>query len=393
MNRVPTSWGFVYPRVNKDEDRAARGRDPYHHATRRGNDNDERARRRRPGTTGTNGEGTTSAAILGRRRDAAGTRPAHLTNADDGRERLDGGTNATTTGNDGRTTTTTTGASEETTRAAGGSCTETGTTDVGDDEDGEASTGDGVPAKQRSSWRRGQRGDVDRRTGDVQEPAGGGEVLDADEEATPASFGRGGGDAGDEGGVAEPREVVATSAGARETRQWRPEVEQWRQRHCFAGEDASPRADRGRGGGCEAEEGDGTAGRRSGKAVGAAGGVQRHGRERATAGRARGNGAHARARARHGREGAARVGPGGRPRRRGGGGGLGRAGREGRGGKRQPGRERGEGAGPRGRGAQEEGEKEWERKRGRKRRLRPRAEGREGGLWAKIGPKEKEDYF
>src|SRR5512139_3018557 len=33
-------------RHRTDEDRAARERDPYHHATRRGNDNDERARRR-----------------------------------------------------------------------------------------------------------------------------------------------------------------------------------------------------------------------------------------------------------------------------------------------------------------------------------------------------------
>jgi hypothetical protein len=47
-----------------------------------------------------------------------------LTDADDGRERLDGGTNATTTGNDERTTTMTTGAGEETTMVAGGSCTE-----------------------------------------------------------------------------------------------------------------------------------------------------------------------------------------------------------------------------------------------------------------------------
>ena len=60
-------------RHRKDEDGAARERDPYHHATRRGNDNDERARRRQTGTTETNGEGTASAAILGRRRDAAGT--------------------------------------------------------------------------------------------------------------------------------------------------------------------------------------------------------------------------------------------------------------------------------------------------------------------------------
>jgi hypothetical protein len=47
-----------------------------------------------------------------------------LTDVDDGRERLDGGTNATTTGNDERTTTTTTGAGEEATRVAGSSCTD-----------------------------------------------------------------------------------------------------------------------------------------------------------------------------------------------------------------------------------------------------------------------------
>nr|CAD40072.1 OSJNBa0085C10.25 [Oryza sativa Japonica Group] len=109
-------------------------------------------------------------------------------------------------------------------------------------------------------------------TGDVQEPAGGGEVLDADKEATPASFGRGGGDAGDEGSVAEPREVVATSAGARETRQWRPEAEQWRQRHsCRRGRTsrglrAKRRAGRGREGCCDAGEGGGTVGRRVGEA-------------------------------------------------------------------------------------------------------------------------------
>jgi hypothetical protein len=51
-----------------------------------------------------------------------------LTNADDGRERPDGGTNATTTGNDERTTTTTTGAGEEAMRAAGSGCAGTRTT-------------------------------------------------------------------------------------------------------------------------------------------------------------------------------------------------------------------------------------------------------------------------
>nr|CAE05315.2 OSJNBa0056L23.13 [Oryza sativa Japonica Group] len=162
----------------------------------------------------------------------------------------------------------------------------------------------------------------------------------------PEAGRRGGGDAGDEGGVAEPREVVATSAGARETRQWRPEVEQWRQRHCFAGEDASPvlsprnggltegeevaarprektarpdgaparrerrleaagaeeregrrrerasgghrakrRAGRGGGGGGDAGGGDGATGRRTVEAAQAAGGGRRRGRERRAAGR------------------------------------------------------------------------------------------------------------
>nr|BBF89738.1 BKRF1 encodes EBNA-1 protein -like [Oryza sativa f. spontanea] len=70
--------------------------------------------------------------------------------------------------------------------------------------------------------------------------------------------------------------------------------------------------------------------------------------------------------------GAARVGPGGRPRRRGGGGGLGR----------------GEGEPKR-----REREKERERKRGRREGLRPRAERERGGLWARFGPKEKGGLF
>jgi hypothetical protein len=52
----------------------------------------------------------------GEDKDNDGAAAAHLTDADDGRERLDGRTNATMTGNDGRTTTTTTGAGEEATR-------------------------------------------------------------------------------------------------------------------------------------------------------------------------------------------------------------------------------------------------------------------------------------
>jgi hypothetical protein len=166
------------------------------------------------------------------------------------------------------------------------------------------------------------------------------------EAGAATAFRRNRGAAGVEGGVAEPREVVATSAGARETRQWRPEVEQWRQRHCFAGEDASPvlpprnggltegeevaarprektarpdgaparrerrleaagaeeregrrrerasgghrakrRAGRGGGGGGDAGGGDGAAGRRTVEAAQAAGGGRRRGRERRAAGR------------------------------------------------------------------------------------------------------------
>nr|ABA97992.1 hypothetical protein LOC_Os12g24960 [Oryza sativa Japonica Group] len=86
----------------------------------------------------------------------------------------------------------------------------------------------GVPAKQRSSRRRGRRcdvdggdGDVGRRAGDEQQLAGDGKVLDTDKETAPASFGRGGGEAGEEGGVAEPRDAMArlTDAHARLHRQ------------------------------------------------------------------------------------------------------------------------------------------------------------------------------
>nr|BAD22196.1 pr1-like protein [Oryza sativa Japonica Group]BAD22425.1 pr1-like protein [Oryza sativa Japonica Group] len=80
--RLPTPvhgyWGRQphngYGATPKGRGRGSERTDPYHHATRRGNDNDERARRRQTGTTETNDEGTASAAILGRRRDAAGTR-------------------------------------------------------------------------------------------------------------------------------------------------------------------------------------------------------------------------------------------------------------------------------------------------------------------------------
>nr|ABA98121.1 retrotransposon protein, putative, Ty1-copia subclass [Oryza sativa Japonica Group] len=111
----------------------------------------------------------------------------------------------------------------------------------------EAGTGDGVPAKPRSSRGGGRRrgaegggGDVGRRTGNATVAAGGGTVA-----ATPLFCRRG------------------------------------RVSGAFP---AKRRADRGRGGGCEAEGEDGAAGRRSGEEGEAAGGGWREGKRRATAG-------------------------------------------------------------------------------------------------------------
>jgi hypothetical protein len=133
-----------------------------------------------------------------------------LTDADDGQERLDGGTNATTseTGNDERTTTTTTGAGEEATRAAGSGCTET-------------RTAWNTPQR---CWRRWWCSGATSRRGGMGGRKDAGDEEDGEAGAATA-FRRNRGAVGVEGGVAEPREVVATSAGARETRQWRPEVE------------------------------------------------------------------------------------------------------------------------------------------------------------------------
>uniref|UniRef100_I1Q2D9 BKRF1 encodes EBNA-1 protein-like n=1 Tax=Oryza glaberrima TaxID=4538 RepID=I1Q2D9_ORYGL len=59
-----------------------------------------------------------------------------------------------------------------------------------------------------------------------------------------------------------------------------------RWRECVSGGlRAKRRTRRGRGGSCVAEDGDGTAGRRTGEEGEAAGGCRRHGRERRTAGR------------------------------------------------------------------------------------------------------------
>nr|BAD53826.1 BKRF1 encodes EBNA-1 protein -like [Oryza sativa Japonica Group] len=53
-----------------------------------------------------------------------------------------------------------------------------------------------------------------------------------------------------------------------------------------------------------------------------------------------------------------------------------------------------EGGGGSGLGGEEGPKRRRERRRGRRGRLRPRAEGREGGLWARLGPKGGEgDYL
>uniref|UniRef100_I1R8Y4 BKRF1 encodes EBNA-1 protein-like n=1 Tax=Oryza glaberrima TaxID=4538 RepID=I1R8Y4_ORYGL len=114
-------------------------------------------------------------------------------------------------------------------------------------------------------------------------------------DGVPAKFGRRRGLAGEEDGVGDgvpvPGEVVATSAGAQEMRQRRPEAEQWRQRHCCwrgctsGGLRRKWRAGRGRGGDCDAGGGDGTAGRRADAVAGVAGVGRQHGRERRVAGR------------------------------------------------------------------------------------------------------------
>nr|BAD36456.1 BKRF1 encodes EBNA-1 protein-like [Oryza sativa Japonica Group]BAD36561.1 BKRF1 encodes EBNA-1 protein-like [Oryza sativa Japonica Group] len=101
-------------------------------------------------------------------------------------------------------------------------------------------------------------GDVDEEEGE----AGAGDGV-------PAKFGRGGGDAGDESGVAEPREVVATSTGAQAGRQRRLEAagaeerEGRRRERSSGGLRGKRRASRGRRGHCDAGGGDGATGWRS----------------------------------------------------------------------------------------------------------------------------------
>jgi hypothetical protein len=94
-----------------------------------------------------------------------------------------------------------------------------------------------VPARRRrrqpaaAARRRGRRGtrccdaegdgdDVGWRIDEEQKPAGGWEVLPADEDTTPTSFGQGDGEAGEEDDAAELREAMArpTDTQARQLR-------------------------------------------------------------------------------------------------------------------------------------------------------------------------------
>nr|ABA98429.1 hypothetical protein LOC_Os12g28390 [Oryza sativa Japonica Group] len=97
--------------------------------------------------------------------------------------------------------------------------------------------------------------------------AAGGDVDEEEGEAgagdgVPAMFGRGGGDAGDESGVVEPREVVATSTGVQAGRWRRLEAAGAEKRGGRRGEGSSGghlakrRAGRRRGGGGDAGGGD-----------------------------------------------------------------------------------------------------------------------------------------
>nr|ABA97916.1 hypothetical protein LOC_Os12g23510 [Oryza sativa Japonica Group] len=126
---------------------------------------------------------------------------AHLTDADDERDRLGGGTNTTTTGNNERTTM---GTGEEATTNAGWFGRRGG--DAEDDVAAVipkvmATTSAGAPTRNRS-W------------------PGGWEVLPAGEDTTPASFERGDGEAREEDDATELRKATTrpTDAKARQQR-------------------------------------------------------------------------------------------------------------------------------------------------------------------------------
>nr|AAM93463.1 hypothetical protein [Oryza sativa Japonica Group]AAP52571.1 hypothetical protein LOC_Os10g11550 [Oryza sativa Japonica Group] len=101
---------------------------------------------------------------------------------------------------------------------------------------------------------RGGDGDVGRRTGTAEGAAGVGADKTEGEAARATAFRRNRGQAGVEGDAATSTKETATSADALTRRPGRLKAVQWRQRHCFAGEDASPVISPRNGGEAEEEE-------------------------------------------------------------------------------------------------------------------------------------------
>nr|BAC79955.1 hypothetical protein [Oryza sativa Japonica Group]BAC84398.1 hypothetical protein [Oryza sativa Japonica Group] len=243
--------------------------------------------------------------------------------------------------------------------------------------------------------RRGGDGDVGRRTGTAEGTAGG----DVDEEegevgAAAAVFRRIRGQAGVEGESATSTKETATSADALARRLGLLKAVQWRQRHYFVGEDASPVVSPRNGGLTGGEKAaarplvatarpDGARARRERWLEAAGGGKELgftgEGGGRAGGGRRPARGPHAvsacsqRACTRLARLGLGGAAWAGRP-----------AQEERR--ERRPGRERGgEGAGPRGRREGGPRERGGRKKRGRREGLWPRAEREREATWPKGG--------
>nr|ABA98119.1 hypothetical protein LOC_Os12g27560 [Oryza sativa Japonica Group] len=86
----------------------------------------------------------------------------------------------------------------------------------------------------------GGDGDVGRRTGTAEGAAGVGADETEGEAARATVFRRNRGQAGVEGDAATSTMETATSADTLARRPGRLKAVQWRQHHCFAGEDASP---------------------------------------------------------------------------------------------------------------------------------------------------------
>nr|AAM08796.1 Hypothetical protein [Oryza sativa Japonica Group]AAP52971.1 hypothetical protein LOC_Os10g17830 [Oryza sativa Japonica Group] len=177
-----------------------------------------------------------------------------------------------------------------------------GRKDAGDEEDGEAGA---ATAFRRNRGAAGVEGDaatstketatsadaLTRRSGRLKAVQWRQRHCFAGEDASPVISPRNGGEAGEEEAAATPGEVTAQPDGARARRERRLEAAGAKEREGRRRERSSGglrgkwRASRGRGGGCEAEGGGGAASQRTGKETGAAGGGRRHGRERKVMGR------------------------------------------------------------------------------------------------------------